>query len=90
MYASGLIVKVIIFVSFGPLNDIQPHIMNEVSNLLFFPDSHLYIFVLNAVPDKNSSIIVLANADSWFITEFFTLYVCFSFVNLIIISSCLC
>ena len=44
MYTCALIVEVIIAISLGPLNDMQPHIMNDLVNLLvLFRQSSLYI-----------------------------------------------
>ena len=53
----ALIVEVMNVISPGPLNDIQPHIMNDLGNLLvFFRQSSLYGSFETAL-DKSSSII---------------------------------
>ena len=65
MHTSALIVEAMIAISSDPLNYKPLHIMNNLGNLLVFFKQSSLCFIWTA-PDESSSIIALANADSWF------------------------
>ena len=66
IYTCAVIVKVMIAISPCHLNNMKPHIINDLGNLLVF----FILIYLIWMTDKNFSIIALANVDSWVITEY--------------------
>ena len=57
-------------ISPGRLNGMQLHIMNNLENLLVFFFRVVILCFIWTAPHKSSIIFALANADSWFISEY--------------------